>query len=516
MDFRDSFRLSARKFPTKDCVVLDGKRLSYQEVKKRVNRLAQALRGLGVHKGMRIGIMQVNCIEFVECLYACAQIGAILVPINYRLKAQEIEYIFNQVGLSILFLGSRYVEVVQAVRERTPTLTTFVCLEGQVPGMMSYESLIESAPDEEMIESVEDRDIALILFTSGTTGLPKGAMISYRGMHHFALNMALSLKLDHTDVVMAGGPLYHIGSLGYLIPSLFVGATWVMVPQFDAREALKTIQRERLTVCWFAPAMLNFMLQLPGVEAFDLSSLRLVQYGGGPMPPRMLRDASRVFPCRFMQIYGLTEAVPLTFLDPQDYVLDERDTRAHRLSSIGKPAPNVDLRIMIEEGREVVAGHIGEIVCRCDTMMIGYWHKPEETQSAIRDGWLHTGDLARMDEEGFVYLVDRKKDMIIRGGENIYPAEVERVLYEHPAIAEVAVIGVPDATWGESVKAVIVLRQGARVTEDEVIDYCHDRLASYKKPASVEIIDCLPRTAGGKVLKTQLRARFKDSQKVTA
>ncbi|HEX7884555.1 MAG TPA: long-chain fatty acid--CoA ligase [Phenylobacterium sp.] len=510
MDFRDSFRLAARKFPDKACAVLLDRRVTYREMQDRVDRLAGALRRRGIVKGTRVGFLQVNSIEFVECLYACLQIGAILTPLNYRLKAQELEYIFNQVGLSALFLGERYIDVAQSLRDKTPALTTYVCLERAAPGMEAYESLLDTPTldthlGEALYEPMDDGDVALILFTSGTTGLPKGAMLSYRGMHHFALGMALSLKLDHNDRVLGGGPLYHVGALGYLIPSLYVGATWVMVPQFDARDVLETIQRERLTVSWFAPAMLNFMVQLDGSETYDLTSMRMIQYGGGPMPPRVLKDAIGLFGCQFKQVYGLTEAVPQTFLDPEDHVLDPRDPRHGQLASIGKPAANVELRIVDPEGRDVAPGQIGEIACRCDTMMLGYWQKPEETAQTIRAGWLHTGDLARMDENGFVYLVDRIKDMIIRGGENIYPAEIERVLYDHPAIAEAAVIGVADADWGECVKAVVVLRPGMQATAEDVIGHCRDRLASYKKPTYVEFIDVLPRTSGGKVLKTELR-----------
>lgn len=505
MDIRDSFRLAARKFPNRECVILRHRRLTYAEMLGRVNRLAAALQRMGVAKGDRVGFLQVNSVEFVECLYACVQIGAVLVPLNYRLKEQELDYIVNQVGLSVLFLGERYVDIAQSLRAKAPALRECICLERAATGMPAYEGLFAGEIDGIYPVQVQEQDVALILCTSGTTGLPKGVMLTYRGLHHFALTMALSLKLDHEDRVMGGGPLYHVGTLGYLIPSLYVGATWVMVPQFDAREVLETIQRESLTVCWFAPSMLNFMVQLDGARAFDVASLRLIQYGGGPMPPRVLKDAGRMFGCGFMQVYGLTEAVPQTFLDPQDHVLEEDEPRHARLASIGRPAPNVDVRIVDASGADVPTGEVGEIICRSDMVMAGYWENPAETGQAIQDGWLHTGDLARADPDGFLFLVDRMKDMIIRGGENIYPAEVERVLYDHPAIAEAAVIGVPDPIWGECVKAIAVLRPGMHTTAAELIEHCRERLASYKKPAFVQFMDVLPRTSGGKVLKTVLR-----------
>ncbi len=508
MDFRDSFRLSAKKFPDKDCIVFENKRLTYGQTKERVNRLAQALRKLGIGKGDRIGILQVNCHQFVEYLYASAQIGAVIVPINFRLKSEEIQHLVNQAELTALFLGERYIKIVQSIRKKIPTVKMYICLERKAPRMFFYEDLIKSAPNQEVMEKVKDRDIVIILYTSGTTGLPKGAMLSYHGIHHLALNMIINLKLDHKDVVMGGGPLYHVGTLGYLIPSLYVGATWAMTRQFEVQEVLQIIQQEKLTVCWFAPAMINFMLQSPLTKNYDLSSLRLIQYGGSPMPPQVVKNAVEVFKCRFSQIYGLTEAVPQTFLDPEDHIFEGPAELVKRLASIGKPAPNVDLRIVDASDRDVPLNEIGEIVCQCDVRMEGYWKKPKETREAIRKGWLHTGDLACRDEDGFIYLVDRKKDMIIRGGENIYPAEIERILYEHPKIMEAAVIGVPDDTWGECVKAVVALKKGMKVTGEEIIEYCRERLASYKKPTSVDFIESLPRTSGGKVIKTDLRAKF--------
>jgi fatty-acyl-CoA synthase len=503
LDIRDSLRLAARAFPGKDCVVLEDQRVSYGQLHDRIERLAAAMSNLGIGKGARVGYLQVNAIAFVECLYACLHLGAILVPLNYRLRARELDYIVNQSGVSALFVGERYVDVVRALA--APALTTCICLERAAPGMVAYDSLFEDTLRPAPAASLEGGDTALILYTSGTTGLPKGAMISLQALHHLALSVALSLKLDHHDRVLAGGPLYHIGTVGYLIPSLYVGATWVMLPQFDAGQALAAIARERLTVCWFAPTMLNFMSRLEEPRTTDVSSLRLIQYGGAPMPAPVLEAASALFGCRFMQIYGMTEAAPQTFLDPDDHGLDARDPRRGRLASIGRPAPNVDLRIVDAAGRDVAPGEIGEIICRCATMMSGYWDKPAETAAAIRAGWLHTGDLARADADGFIYLVDRIKDMIIRGGENIYPAEIERVLYEHPAIAEAAVVGAPDPAWGERVKAVVVLHPGMTATAEALIQHCQDRLASYKKPSEVEFVGALPRNAGGKVLKQELR-----------
>ena len=508
MDFRDSLRLSAKKFPEKDCVVFEDERFTYRQTKERVNRLAEALRKLGIRKGDRIGILQVNCHQYVECLYASAQIGAIFVPVNFRLKSEEIQYIINQAAMSALFLGERYIEIVRSIRGKIPTVRRYICLETKAPGMLFYEDLIKSSPDREVTEKVKSRDIVIILYTSGTTGLPKGAMLSYHAFHHLALSCIISLKIDHNDAVMGGGPLYHVGTLGYLIPTLYIGATWVMLRQFDVQEVLKIIQKEKVTVCWLAPAMINFILQFPQIKNYELRSLRLIQYGGAPMPPQVLKNAMEVLRCKFSQIYGLTEAVPQTFLDPEDHVYKGPEEKVKRLASIGRVAPNVDLRIVDDKDKDVPIGEIGEIICQCDTVMEGYWRKPKESRQTLKGGWLHTGDLARRDAEGYIYLVDRKKDMIIRGGENIYPAEIERVLYEHPKVGEAAVIGIPDETWGESVKAIIVLKRGEQAKEEEIIQYCKERLASYKKPTSVDFIEALPRTSGGKVLKTTLRSKF--------
>ncbi len=508
MDFRDSFRLSVKKFPDKDCIVFEDKRFTYSEAKERIDRLAQGLRNLGIRQGDRIGILQVNCHQFVETIYASTQIGAIIVPINFRLKAEEIEYIVSQAEMSALVIGGRYLEIIQSLHPKIPCVREYISLDQPEPGMIFYEELIKSSANQEVVERVKDKDTVIILYTSGTTGLPKGAMLSYRAIHHLGLSMIINLKLDYKDVVMGGGPLYHMGTFGYLIPSFYVGATWVMVRQFDVQEVLKVIQNEKITVCWFAPSMINFMLQFPQIKDYDLSSLRLIQYGGSPMPPQVLKRAIEVLRCKFSQIYGLTEAVPQTFLEPEDHFYEGPEEKVKLLTSIGRPAPNVEVRIVNNKDEHVPLGSVGEIICRCDTMMEGYWRKPKESREALRQKWLHTGDLARKDKDGYIYLVDRKKDMIIRGGENIYPVEIEKVLYEYPKVMEAAVIGVPDETWGESVKAVVVLKKGAQATEEEIIQYCRERLASYKKPTSVDFVENLPRTSGGKVLKTDLRSKF--------
>jgi long-chain acyl-CoA synthetase len=286
-----------------------------------------------------------------------------------------------------------------------------------------------------------------------------------------------------------------------------------MIRQFDVQEVLKIIHKEKVTVCWFAPAMINFILQAPDITNYDLSSVRLIQYGGSSMPPEVLRKAVEVLRCKFSQIYGLTEAVPQTFLEPEEHIFEGPEEKVKLLTSIGRPALNVDLRIVNDKGQDLPVGEIGEIICRCDTMMEGYWRKPKETRETLKGGWLYTGDLAKRDEEGYIYLIDRKKDMIIRGGENIYPAEIERILYEHPKIMEAAVIGIPDETWGESVKAIVVLKSGEQATEEEIIQYCKERLASYKKPSSIDFVETLPRTSGGKVLKTILRSKFWEGKK---
>jgi acyl-CoA synthetase (AMP-forming)/AMP-acid ligase II len=373
--------------------------------------------------------------------------------------------------------------------------------------MRSYEQLIADYPPDEPAADVEPDDPCILFYTSGTTGWPKGAIHTHRGLVAEASIAHRGLNPD--DIVLCVMPLFHVGgSAAHLIPAFSAGATMVVHRKFDETEVLEAIEKERVSYVFLVPTMILRLLEHPAFDDYDLSSLRAVGYTGAPMPVDALRRGIARFGEVFFQELGQTETLGMTVLRREEHKLDGSPKTLRRLESVGRPLREGELRIVDDRGKDVPVGEPGEIVARTERMMQGYWRMPEETAVALRGGWLHTGDVGKMDEDGYIYLVDRKKDMIISGGENIYSREVEEVLYMHPAIFEAAVVGVPDDKWGESVKAVVVLREGMHASEEEIIEFCREHLASYKKPRSVEFCAELPKTASGKIRKDVIREPY--------
>ena len=373
-----------------------------------------------------------------------------------------------------------------------------------------YESFLGEGSVEEPGVAISDDDIVSIYLTSGTTGRPKGAMRTHR--HNFlnAMTGAIETRLSPEDSVLLLFPFYHI-TFEDRFCHLLMGNTVVIRQEghFDPIDVLTLLSRHKITVCQFVPTMISTMLQEKRIEEFDLSNFRLLLYAAAPMPVELLKKALKRFDCGFMQFYGQTETGPLTTaLKPEDHVLEGSEEQLARLASAGRPVLNFEARVLDSEGKDSPVGEVGELVVRSESMTMGYWDLPDETASTIKDGWLHTGDYAKIDDQGYVYIVDRKNDMIISGGKNIYPREIEEVLYGHDAVADVSVIGVPDEHWGESVKAIVVLKEGASASEQDLINYCKENMASYKKPKTVEFRDELPRSSTGKILKRVLREEF--------
>jgi len=488
---------------SREAIVFEGTRMTYDQFNCRVNRLADAMQAIGLTKGDRAAVLLFNCSQYLEIYYAAAKLGVILVTLNYRLAGRELQYILDNARPSVLFFGRQFHEVLAQVRENCRYIREYVCLEETPPGnLIPYEQMISSGAMIEPDHDVQLDDPQLIIYTSGTTGNPKGALITHGNTLWTCINQMLFFKdLSSQDSALVVMPLYHCGAQNdFTTPIINMGGKIVIMERVDPAKVVEMIERERITTALLLPTLLHMMFQLPDLDRYDLSSLRYVQTGGAPLPQITMENFYKKMGYHICQVFGLTEGTALT-------TIVRSDEAARKIGSTGRPLFHVDVKVVDDLGIEVPAGEVGELIQKGPTVMKGYWENPEATRQAIKDGWLYTGDMARRDDEGFVYIVDRKKDMIISGEENIYPAEIEQVLYSHPKILEAAVIGVPDEKWGESVKAIVVPKPGQQLTVEEVIAYAKSNLSSYKKPKYVEFMDELPRNPSQKVLKGVLREK---------
>jgi long-chain acyl-CoA synthetase len=500
----DIARKGARIHAEREAVVFEGTRLTYRELDLRVNRLANALLRLGMQKGERVAALADNGHKYLEVYLAAAKAGLVTVPINSRLAPEEMRGILDDSGVALVLAGDGYEETTAKLRATTKTVRTWVGLDREFGGL-EYEALLRQAPDVEPAVQVDENDLAILMYTGGTTGTPKGAMLSHRNLLSTMVCSTQQMGITQRDVTCMCLPLFHI-SFWSAFCHLLAGGKVVVVRRPTVGVVLKAIQDERCTHVNAVPTLYNWMLDAPEAQQFDVSSLRLMTYAGSPIPEEVLRRCIARFGNIFAQAYGLTEAGGGLALMPEDHVLD--GPRSKLLRSAGKELLLVEVRVVDEAGTPVPPGVVGEVVIRGANVMMGYWNKPEQTAAALRDGWLHTGDIGKMDEEGYVYLVDRKADMIVNGGENVYPTETENVLYNHPRVQECVVSSAPDDRWGERVQAVVVLKPGPPVTEQELIDFCKEHLAGYKCPKKFEFWETLPKSAVGKLLRREVKAKF--------
>jgi len=509
MSIIDGLKRSVEEHPDKIASICGDTRLTFRQVNQRVNRLSNALAKLGVTHGDRVAILSLNCHRFMEFYYAVPQLGAIVVPINFRLTSSEIKYIVDHSGSKILAVDSNMAELIEAVRPQLESVEHYIFMSDDArEGYLCYEELLTAESPELEAPAVDDGDLLGLFYTSGTTAEPKGVMLTHSNMLSNIKHSKQAYRYLPEDIYLHAAPMFHLADGSALFSHTSQGSTQTFIPRFEPKLVLDAISREHVTLVLLVPTMINFVLQQPEIDSYDLSSLRHITYGASPIAPDLLRRAMKILKCEFGQGYGLTEASPLlTVLPHADHFCADRSER--RLSSCGKPVDGVEVRVVKEDGTTVTPGEVGEIIARGPNIMLGYWKRPEDTQDALRDGWLHTGDLATVDEEGYIYLVDRKKDMIVTGGENVYSTEVEAVLYAHPKVKEAAVIPIPDADWGEAVHACIALRDGFQATSEDIIDFCREHLANYKVPRSIEFIDGeLPKGGTGKILKKELRERY--------
>jgi fatty-acyl-CoA synthase len=502
--------INAARRPAATAVAYGARRLSYAELNERSCRAANALLAEGVGCGDRVAGLIRNCDAFIILFFAAAKIGAIFVPINFRLAAPEIARILADCQPRLVFCGTSLATVAAQLRDcgalaRMIPVADDPRIAGDSDDAAAFDEWLANHPGGEPEIAVDASDIQLLMHSSGTTGHPKGAIWTHATTLASSLSKIIDFDLRPDDATAVFGPLFHVGPLMDLaVPILLRGGKLVVGAStgFDPAGVLQTAADERLTVMTIYPTMWRRVLQLGDLERFDRSSLRLLFTGGEPIPIPVLREVYKRFPTAgFVNTYGSTEGGPITtFLAPQD--------SRRKIGSVGKPAFSVDIRIADAEGRALARGEVGELLVRSPFVCSGYWRRPEETAASLHQGWWHTGDLASVDAEGFVWIAGRKKDMIISGAENIYPAEVEQIIAELDGILEVAAIGVPDAKWGESVAAYIVRRSGRDITEASIIEHCRRNLAGYKKPRHIVFVDSLPRTAANKIARNILRDWF--------
>ncbi len=504
MDVGKILTLTARKFPNRVALICEDKRMTYREYEDRVNRLANGLLQLGLKKGDRVAALLFNSIPMVEMFFACAKTGGVFTPINFRFTAEEVFYILDHSDARFFVYGEEFSGLVEKVRPKLTKVEFSISFNNETaPPILHYETFLEESPAQEPEIFLSENDECQLMYTSGTTGKPKGAILTHENLLWNLFNTLLGREEQEGEISIVIGPLYHTAALNnHFLTRVAMAGTSILVKQFDPIKVMEIIEKERATVISGAPAAYHLLFSLPEGQ-YDTRSITKCTTGASILPNETKLRLAKLFPNLkgIYDVYGCTEATPSIA------ILKAKDSLKKK-ECVGAAVPFLEVRIVDDQGQDLPAGEVGEVICRGPNVMKGYYKDEEATREALQGGWLHTGDLARMDEEGFIYIVDRKKDMIVSGGENIYPREIEEILYCHPKIEDAAIIGVPDPLWGESVRAVIVLKKGESMTEEEVIEYCKSHLASYKKPKSVEFVESLPRNPSGKVLKTLLRQRY--------
>ena len=484
--------------------------ITYRVAQAEANRLANALVDSGLQPGDRLAILSKNSIEYMLLYFASSKAGLVTIPLNYRLVPAEWSYILNDAEAKVLFAAGNYLQDVETIRSELKSIEKFIAIDGASAGWEEYQSLITDQSETPPVRNITSQDDLFQLYTSGTTGHPKGAVLTHQSVTTHILQMALVHNVQPAERLLLVAPVFHVAGLNAgAFPCLSAGGCLYIQADFKPDEVVRALSDEHIGIAILVPAMIQACLTaIPDVAQRRYNDLRLIHYGASPIAEATLRRAMEAFKCEFSQGYGMTEmSAAIAVLSWADHQRALRE-KPELLIAAGRPVLGTEVRIVDANDNPVPNGTIGEVLTRGIQMMKGYWKQPEATAEALRGGWMHTGDAGILDDEGYLYIQDRVKDMVVSGGENIYPRVVEEVLFKHPAVAEVAVIGVPDEQWGETIKAVVVLRSGKAATEEEIIDFCQGKLGGFERPRSVDFVDSLPRTPSGKVLKRVLREPY--------
>jgi len=510
----DTLKKAVKFFPQKKAIICGNHHWTYQEFYNRITKLVSVLKSFGIDKDDKVAILHPNCHYFLEAYFGISQLGAVSVPINYRLSPHEIAFILQDSDSKILIADQMFQKQIDSIRDKTLGLERIIWTGERhnitASDDLHYEEILAGSTYNPCQEpAITPDDIAQIYYTSGTTGRAKGVVLSHKNVFTHALGTIAELQLTDKDIWIHVAPLFHLADAWATWAITLVGGVHVLVKEFNPKIVFESIQKEAVTLTNLIPTMLNIMVNHPEVKKYNYSSLRLLLSGGAPIAPEIVKKVIETFKCDYIQTYGMTETSPyltLSILKNHLKQLPYADQLRYKAKT-GREFINVELKVVDNQGREVAPNekHVGEIIVKGDIVTRGYWNLPEETTNLIKDGWLYTGDLAVIDEEGYITIVDRKKDVIITGGENVYSTEVENVLYQHSAILECAVIGVPDPVWGEAVKGVVVLKADQKATENDIIKFCKERIAHFKAPKSIDFIEALPKTGAGKINKKKLR-----------
>ncbi|MFC1823182.1 long-chain-fatty-acid--CoA ligase [Thermodesulfobacteriota bacterium] len=510
----DIAKFNARRFKNKLAFKDERRALTFDQVNKRSNAIIHALMDMGVRKGDRVAILLFDCVQYGELLFALPKAGFVAVTLNCRLLARELDYLVNNSEANTIIFDAELADTIEELRPTLATVKNYIVLDlkgDSKTEALNYENLIESHSASEMPLQVHETDIAFILYTSGTTGFPKGTMLTHKSLMTNLFNLSLELQPQQKDIFFNLPPLFHAAGQNQVMVHFFHGCSSLSLREFDVETVLKTIESEKPNVMHLVPTMQNMIINHPAVGNYDLSCMDLNIYGASPIMRSQLVKVIEIFNCKLMQCAGLTEASGvLVMLRPEDHVVEGPEHLIRRLGAAGREVKLTEVRVVDQDGNEVPPETRGELVGRGENIMKGYWKMPEATAETIVDGWLHTGDICLYDEDGYIYYVDRIKDMICRGGENVFPREIEEVISAHPSVLEVSVIGVPDERLQEEIMALIVPKEGAAISEQEIVRLCEKNLARYKKARYVQFVDAFPKTASGKILKHQLRKKYKN------